>query len=159
MIECEYLEENNCRLASLRIDSISKVPTTSAACEYCLSCNEPKSLNKAVASIAVQELIRIGKFNSNNHKHAALQNILTVEISGPGTELKKLISWFPIPKKTGCRSCRSLEIKMNNWGPEKCKQKIAYITRKLHVAAMRRNIPFSTSLAEVLVRKAIRNAM
>lgn len=158
MIKCEHLDENNCRLASSQI-GVSLVPTTVSACEYCLSCNNPKSVNKAVASIAVRELIRTGKFDSNNPKHFALQKILTVELSGPGTELKKLISWFPVPKKTGCRSCRSLEIKMNNWGPEKCEQKIGYITRKLHVAAMRRNIPFSESLAKVLIRKAIRNAM
>lgn len=157
MIECEHLDGNNCRLASSQID-VSLVPTTVSACEYCLSCDKPKSVNKAVASIAVSELIRTGKFDSNNPKHSALQKILTVDPSGPGTELKKLISWFPVPKKTGCRSCRNLELKMNLWGPEKCEKKIDYIVKKLRVAAARRSLPFSESLAKTLIRRAIRNA-
>lgn len=78
--------------------------------------------------------------------------------NGPGTELKKLISWFPVPRKKNCRSCRSLEIKMNRWGAEKCLEKMDYICKKLAIAAKRRKLPYSRSLAEKLVRKAIRNA-
>jgi hypothetical protein len=155
---CEYLSENNCKLAELHVDGVVQVPVTESACNYCSSCDNPKSLNKAVASIAVSELIKSGKFNSKNPKHSEIQAVLTVDPSGVGTELKKLISWFPIPKKTGCRSCRSLEIKMNNWGPEKCEKKIDYIIKKLRVAAVRRSLPFSESLAKTLIRRAIRNA-
>ena len=72
-----------------------------------------------------------------------------------GTRLKNLIWWFPIPNKGGCRSCRSLEAKMNNWGPEMCEKKMPYILKKLAIGAKRRGLPFSKRLVEILVRRAI----
>lgn len=75
-----------------------------------------------------------------------------------GTELKKLISWFPVPGKNGCRKCQSLERRMNNWGPDTCETKMDFILKKLSVAAARRKIPFSKMLVKILVRKAIRSA-
>ncbi len=158
MIDCEHLEINQCLLATKHADCGIPVLTTESACSFCLTCGNPKSLNKAVASIAADTLLRSGKFDANNSKHSAIQNVLTVEPSGPGTELRKLISWFPIPNKNGCRTCRNLELKMNRWGSETCEAKISYILRKLRIAAARRSIPFSESLTKVLVRKAIRNA-
>jgi hypothetical protein len=73
----------------------------------------------------------------------------------PGTNLKNLISWFPIPNKGGCNSCRSLEEKMNKWGPEMCEKKMSYILKKLAIGAKRRRLPFSRRLVEILVRRAI----
>ncbi len=75
-----------------------------------------------------------------------------------GTELKKLISWFPIPGKHGCPKCRALEARLNCWGADKCEIKIEFILKKLRIAAKRRRVPFSQSLAETLVKRAIRNA-
>lgn len=75
-----------------------------------------------------------------------------------GTKLKELISWFPIPKKTDCRTCRNLETKMNRWGPDKCEFKKPYIIGKLRIAALRRGLPFSERLVTILVDKAIRNS-
>lgn len=72
-----------------------------------------------------------------------------------GTRLKNLISWFPVPKKTGCGSCNRLERKMNAWGPEKCLEKMPYILAKLRIAAKRRGLPFSERLVSILVSKAI----
>lgn len=72
-----------------------------------------------------------------------------------GTRLKNLIAWFPIPNKKGCQSCRNLEMRMNNWGPEVCLEKLPYILKKLHIAAKRRGLPFSRRLVEILVRRAI----
>jgi len=72
-----------------------------------------------------------------------------------GTRLKNLISWFPIPNKGGCNSCRSLEAKMNRWGPEMCEKKMPYILKKLAIGAKRRRLPFSRRLVEILVRRAI----
>lgn len=155
-INCEHLGNGECLLASNLIEM--PVRASTHACEFCLSCDKPKQLNKAVASIAVSLLLQSNQFDSSNPKHFALQQILTVQMQGPGTELKKLISWFPIPRKTGCNSCRALEAKMNKWGPDKCEQKMPYILRKLRVAAIRRSIPFSETLATTLVRKAIRHA-
>ncbi len=158
MIICEKLIRDQCVVAS-DIAGM-EVPTTPDACKYCLNCESPKSLNKATASMAVTALIKKGSFDKRNSSHEELKNLLTVEIptSGPGTELKKLISWFPVPGKSKCRSCKNLELKMNRWGPATCESKIAYIVKKLQIAAKRRSIPFSESLAKTLIRRAIRNA-
>jgi hypothetical protein len=72
-----------------------------------------------------------------------------------GTNLKNLISWFPVPKKKGCASCIRLEQKMNIWGPEKCREKMPYILARLRIAANRRGLPFSERLVKLLVEKAI----
>lgn len=74
----------------------------------------------------------------------------------PGTRLKELISWFPIPKKEGCQSCRNLEAKMNQWGPDKCRTKLPYITRKLEIAAKRRHLPYNRRLIQILINKALK---
>lgn len=76
----------------------------------------------------------------------------------PGTALKKLISWFPVPGKEGCQSCRSLEAKMNRWGPAKCREKRDYIAKKLWVSAKRRNLPYSRRLVLILIDRAIANS-
>jgi hypothetical protein len=75
-----------------------------------------------------------------------------------GTELKKLISWFPLINKEDCASCKSLEDKMNAWGPDVCEEKKEYILKKLWAAAKRRNLPFSKRLVTILVDQAIRNS-
>lgn len=76
----------------------------------------------------------------------------------PGTALKSLISWFPVPGKTGCNACRSLEAKMNRWGPAKCREKREYIAKKLWVAAKRRKLPYSRRLVLILIDRAIANS-
>lgn len=80
-------------------------------------------------------------------------------IPKPGTRLKELISWFPIPRKENCQSCRNLEDKMNRWGPEKCREKLPYITRKLEIAAKRRHLPYNRRLVQILINRAINNAV
>lgn len=75
-----------------------------------------------------------------------------------GTELKKLISWFPIPQGKKCKKCRTLEARMNVWGPNGCVIKKEFILRKLQIAAKRRKLPFSRRLVELLLNQAIRKA-
>jgi hypothetical protein len=48
--------------------------------------------------------------------------------------------------------------RMNPWGPDGCKNKMEYILKKLEIAAKRRSIPFSRTLTEKLVTKAIRDS-
>lgn len=75
-----------------------------------------------------------------------------------GSELKKLISWFPIPNTKGCKSCRALEGKMNKWGVEICEKKADYILNQLKLTAKKKGIPFSEFIARTLLNKAIRNS-
>lgn len=158
MITCEKLVGGKCVVAS-DIAGM-EVTAVSDACEFCLSCEKPKSTNKATASMAVATLINSELFDARNPSHLELKKLLTVELptTGPGTELKKLISWFPIPGKSKCRTCKNLELKMNLWGPDKCELKTGYIVKKLKISAKRKGVPYTESLLNVLVTKAIRNA-
>lgn len=115
----------------------------------------PSDYLQQIASITIEEDEEFVYVDVNGyHKLRTLYNTNDISV---GTELKKLISWFPVPKKN-CRSCRSLEKKMNRWGPDICLQKIDYICKKLHIAAKRRNMPFSRTIAISMVNKAIQNA-
>lgn len=157
-MNCEHLLENQCKFVEPVIGIA--LPTTSEICSHCLSCSKPKQLNKATGSLMAGYLLQNNRFDDRDPVHAEIKQILLdpVLTRGPGTELKKLISWFPVPNKTKCRACRNLELKMNRWGPVTCEAKMNYILGKLEIAAKRRSIPFSQSLATTLVRKAIRNA-
>jgi len=77
--------------------------------------------------------------------------------SGVGTELRKLISWLPIRKRE-CGSCKTLEKRMNAWGPDGCEEYMTYILNRLERTATRRKIPFVRSVAKLLVRRAISNS-
>lgn len=153
---CKYLVQSECQFAKTIVGI--PLPTTSGICQHCLQSDQPSQLNRATGSLVAAHLLRNGKFNESDPVHAKIKAILTVPPSGVGTELKKLISWFPVPGKSKCRSCKNLELKMNRWGPVTCELKIAYIVKKLQIAAKRRSIPFSDSLAKTLIRRAIRNA-
>jgi hypothetical protein len=76
----------------------------------------------------------------------------------PGTELKKLISWFPLLINKECKHCKSLEIKMNQWGIERCIEKKKYIITKLMINAKRNKIPTTEFILSTLLNRAIRNA-
>jgi hypothetical protein len=136
-IQCPHLRNGNCNIAKAKAGF--DVPTHESTCKACLSGIY------VFDGIIILEKIRRG-------------DIEAIPLGGPGTELKKLISWFPVPKKTSCKKCSDLEFRMNKWGADVCEQKIDFICNKLRVAALRRNLPYSRSLAEVLVRKAIRNS-
>lgn len=77
-----------------------------------------------------------------------------------GTELRKLIEWFPLPKnsKQGCGRCRSLEIKYNRWGIEKCEANIDRIVKRLGIAAKRRGLPAIDMVIRPIVQQAIASA-
>ena len=138
MIDCPYLQESKCQVAS----SLAGFPVQTYP-ETCKACKQGHQVIKG--------LVTLQKFNNGGLDNKVIINY------GVGSELKKLISWFPIPNKSSCQRCRNLENKMNTWGKEKCQEKIEYICKKLHIAAKRRGIPFSKTLAIKLINKAIRN--
>ena len=77
---------------------------------------------------------------------------------GTGTELKKLISWFPIPGKTKCGGCAKLEAQMNQWGPDMCEKKRSYIIAGLTRHAANLGVPAPRFLLNTLLNRAIRNS-
>jgi len=155
-MNCDKLKNGICQVATELVNI--KVKAVQESCTACQNTPAAMNINHVTIGLAISELanqkLPIPKELMTRLTHATKP----IAKLGVGTELKKLISWFPIPKQGNCRSCRSLEVKMNRWGPEACEAKISYILRKLRIAAARRSIPFSESLTKVLVRKAIRNA-
>ena len=137
MIECAFLENNKCLKAS-HVAGF-EVTTYEATCKACLSGVD-----------VINGLITVERFHRGDEQ--------IVSLSGPGTELQKIISWLPVPRKKGCANCIRMVARMNRWGPDGCKKKMDYILKKLEIAAKRRGLPFSKSLTEKLVMKAIKKA-
>jgi hypothetical protein len=136
-MECIHFDNGICKLASSKAGM--EIPTYK---ETCLACKSGKYV--------IDGLITIQKY-----KEGKIEGVAT---TGPGSELKKLISWLPVPGKKNCANCTRLVIRMNGWGPDKCEQKRPYILTKLKIAATRRKIPFSEALVSRLVTQAINNA-
>lgn len=147
---CRFKVDNNCNISTNIINI--PVPLDDKACNCCANCKTPFTINAVTISRAVM-VLRI----NNKDIPKDLLTLVYQNTPKPGTELKKLISWFPLPNTKGCKSCRALEGKMNSWGVEICEKKKPYIIKKLQIAAKRRNIPFSQKLVTVLIDKAIRN--
>jgi len=152
---CEFLVDGKCEFTAKLVGVSLK--TADEVCQHCLSSDKPKELNRATCSLMAGHLLTTKQFNEANPTHVAIREILTVPLSGVGTELKKRIAWFPIPNKTKCRSCKNLEAKMNRWGPDVCEAKISYIIGKLRIAAKRRGIPFFELVVMEMVYSSIRS--
>lgn len=149
---CKYILNGKCLIASSLCGG--EVYTNVEACRKCASEPAPFSANSVTGSLATSYLIQNRLPLTSNA--VSLIDRKAIPLSGVGTELKKLISWFPIPKKSGCRSCRNLEAKMNRWGPDRCEAKIEYIVGKLRIAAKRRGIPFIEWAVRAMVQTVIR---
>ena len=152
---CIHFSDNKCLIAS----SIAKTdcPVIQQQCDYCTNeAAPPQAVNVVTVSIAA----KYTKNPSNikpEHEEFILEKKPTHNQS-VGTELKNLISWFPIPGKTQCKSCTDLEIKMNKWGAALCLEKMDYIVNQLRLTAKEKGLPFSEFIARTLVKKAIRNS-
>lgn len=77
---------------------------------------------------------------------------------GPGTELKRLLKWFGITAKGGCR-CNARAAFMDRNGPEWCASHIDVIVGWMEKEAKRRKLPFVRFAARMLVKLAIHRAV
>jgi hypothetical protein len=77
--------------------------------------------------------------------------------SGPGTELKNLLSLVRIAVAPNC-SCNAYAAQMDVWGPDGCLERLPEIVAHLEAQARGRGLPFSRIVAEKLVRIAIGRA-
>lgn len=139
MIDCSFFDNGICRLASSKAQI--EVPTYESTCKACMEGHY------VIDGLVTVQLHKLGR----NHK-------TVIAVDGVGSVLAEMIKWFPIPKKKDCTRCNQLKIKMNNWGPEMCRQKSEYIIRKLHVGWVRRFgplIPFPETLAKSCLERAI----
>ena len=77
--------------------------------------------------------------------------------SGPGTELKRLLSAAGISASPGC-ACLARAAEMDRQGVEWCEQNTDLIVGWLREQAAARGLPFLDVAGRLLVRRAIRNA-
>lgn len=89
----------------------------------------------------------------NSNPHLISERKLIYQ--GTGTELKKLIKWFPMRHHT-CPRCEKLEQMMNEWGPDKCYEKLDYILHYMEITARHNNILWSHRAVKTLILAAIR---
>ena len=75
---------------------------------------------------------------------------------GPGTELKLLLKRMGLVSR-GCK-CEERAKTMDEWGPNGCLANMTTIVGWLEEAAKKRYLPFSKTVATILVKRAIRNA-
>jgi hypothetical protein len=78
-------------------------------------------------------------------------------LSGPGTELKKLLSHVGIAATTNC-SCNARAREMDIRGADWCEANIDTIVGWLREEATKRGLPFLDAAGRLLVSRAIRNA-
>lgn len=164
-MDCKYLikEGNNsfCKIAK-ELSGGYKCFVTPEACAKCSSLPDKHSPNQVTAGIAVHnvkeqapekvmELVQLLKplFQVGKSEDLKLDN-------GPGTELKKILSWFAVDTPT-CE-CLSRAKLMNTWGPQGCRNNMDTILLWLEEEAKNRGMPFVKVVAKQLVLLAISRA-
>ncbi|MFN7891383.1 MAG: hypothetical protein ACK5OC_13915 [Pirellula sp.] len=153
---CEHLNNGVCAIAT-RLAGNDVLPILSQ-CEYCTEkANPSQSINKVTVSLAISGTTDMATKAHVMKSYGHLLTKVSVEASGPGTELKKLISWFYSPDKKKCK-CATRIAKMNAWGPDKCEQRMDTIVRWLKHSARIHKVPFFEPAVKLLIKKAIKNS-
>ena len=75
---------------------------------------------------------------------------------GPGTELKLLLKRMGLVSR-GCK-CEERAKRMDEWGPNGCLANMTTILGWVAEAAKKRYLPFSKTVATILVKRAIKRA-
>lgn len=150
MTICPNLKNNICTIASYLAGMECKA--NEATCTVCNNGNN----TQIYKGLAIATLMVSKKQIPDTLRHGVIP---VASRYGPGTELKKLISWFIYKRDVeGCQSCYDREIQMNQWGPEGCRSNINIIVDWLRESAAKHSLPFSETLVKILINKAIRNS-
>lgn len=159
-----YFKESSqgyCKIAQ-ELSGGLKCETSSEACAVCITLSNAKSHNSVTASLAtsavkeqaperLQETIK-----ELRHLYQILDKEKPLESSGPGSQLKSILSWFAVDTP-GCK-CLDRANKMNNWGPQGCRDNMETILSWLEEEARTRGMPFVKIIAKQLVLLAISRA-
>ena len=140
-MECQHFENGTCKLVNAIVGKPAMI--LNAICTKCASDPAPQQLNRVVQAWA--------DFSKRKKTPTLTPN------EGPGTELKKLLSWFHSPDKRKCK-CQTRIQKMNAWGPDKCELKIETIVRWLKHSSAINKIPFFEPAVRLVIRTAIRRS-
>lgn len=151
---CEHLDGDNCKIASAMVSALVK--TYPETCHACSQQENPFSINMYTCGLANLYVLQ-NKLNKADYPAVSACVSKPIEYGlGPGTELKKLLSWVVKPSPT-C-SCHRKIIQMNQWGPDGCEQHMETILDWLHKSAKDAGIPYVRFAVKLLVQQAIRNA-
>jgi hypothetical protein len=133
-----------------------RVPIQKKACDDCQSLENPRTVNKVTLGTAIGTLMQLGEFEQKTHGH--LMDALHGEMgaiydTGPGTNLKRYLSWFA--SETPDCPCQDRAKVMNAWGPDLCKKNMDIILGWLQESASKKGIPFVRFIAKIIVSRAI----
>lgn len=77
---------------------------------------------------------------------------------GPGTELKQFFAkWFGQKATPNC-SCNAVAIRMDEQGPQWCRENMDWICEQVRLNAEKRGLPYIRAVVEPIVHLAIRRA-
>ena len=129
------------------ISGLQHLPTT-RNCQACSRCTHPQKTNEVTVGISIEIL----KEQGQEYEH--LLPALSIDtLQGPGTMLKKMLSWF-ITKPPNC-SCGDRAELMDVWGPDKCHENMRQILGWLRESALDNGYPYSEFLIKYMVELAI----
>lgn len=134
------------------------------ACRACLLQAAPRQQNSVTASIAIQIAKKHLPPAEYDQVRSRVSNLIEfvrrgapVPATGPGTELKKVLSKIGIKETPGC-GCASRAREMDHRGVEWCQQNIDTIVGWLKEEAEKQGLPFVDFAARLLIKYAIRRA-
>lgn len=136
MDNCKYLDTDSSCLIVYQLTGEPFYPSQKE-CGACSKCHNPQTVNEITSSLANQILIELDRPTLYKIGH------------GPGTRLKKTISWF-IDKGT-CDSCEARSKVMDAWHIEGCKRNTKTIVHWLAESAHLNNIRTTRGAIEMIV--------
>lgn len=161
--KCEQWRDGGCQVvAELTGLDVTQCEAGLDACAVCLASERPKQLNSVTASLGIMAATRHLEPDAFAAVRATLAPHLEVvrprpTLAGPGTELKKLLSWLGIHATPTC-ACNARARDMDLRGCDWCEANQGEILAWLREEAGRRGLPFVELMAAGLVRLAIRRA-
>lgn len=156
--------ENNTRCEYIEVET--RIPTQFASfqCKHCgKKITIPIALKEKFAEI-VSRMPPCEKLTSKKTattppvvKPPQPPPIASLNLAGPGTQLKRLLSKVGIKSTPTC-SCNARAKKMDEMGIEWCEENIAEIVGWLKEEAGKRHLPFLAFPTKILVQRAIKAA-
>jgi hypothetical protein len=134
---CQFLEADTgeCNI----ISELAREPyyPTPEECQGCGRCTPSQSVNDVTRTIANQLLI------------ASNKPPLLETVGGPGTTLKKTLSWFHTSSSCGCEERAAI---MDAWGVQGCEENIRTILFWLRDSAASQGLPYSEAAMTVILK-------
>lgn len=155
---CEKRDDQGRCLVVKELVGLDHTPNA-AGCEKCVVSDTPRSENKMTVGMAVATCKANG-VQPPKHLIERLVAKPTPDLGhGPGTELRKLLSWFA-SDRPGCQ-CKDRAAKMNRWGADGCRRRIDTIVGWLEEEALKRSVAAAVvprAAYRMLVERAIAKA-